>query len=337
MKPIPLMKFLYWGFLAISGIVAIQAQVVSTGITGLVRDTAGTPLVGAAVQVVHVPTNATASAVTNQFGRFTVRGLAPGGPFSVTANASSYSPATASDVFTELGNDADVTLTLKGTIVQMERFVATASRNDLDATATGSASTLDAARIENQPTINRAFADLMRTNPYVTVRAGTDRISALGMNNRFNSISVDGARINDSFGLSPSGLVSTVNPFALEALEQFSIDLSPYDVRRSGFTGASINAVTKSGTNQFHGSAYYITTNDDLQQADIIGANAGTRVPLDERIYGFTLGGPILKNRLFFFANFDDFERKGVSISPIFEPNGTELSAIESRLSQISS
>ena len=335
MKLFHLTRGLRLAVLLITSALPLVAQVVSTGMTGLVRDTAGAPITGATVTIVHTPTNATSTAVTNQFGRFTVRGLPVGGPFSVTADATGHTAATAPNIFTELGREVDVTLTLKGTIVQMERFVATASRSELDAAATGSSSTLDLARIENQPTVNRSFADLMKTNPYLTVRAGTDRISALGMNNRFNSISVDGARINDSFGLSPSGLVSTVNPFAMEALEQFSIDLSPYDVRRSGFTGASINAVTKSGTNRFRGSAYYIVTNDDLQGSDIVGANAGNRQPLDEETYGFTLGGPILKDRLFFFANFDNFERTGVSVAPVFAPNASELAAIDARIGQI--
>ncbi|MES2697315.1 MAG: TonB-dependent receptor [Verrucomicrobiota bacterium] len=313
-----------------------QAQVVSAGITGMVRDTAGTPVPNASVVIVHTPTNATSTAITNQFGRFAVRGLPVGGPFTVTANADSYSPATANNVLTELAQDAEVSLTLKGSVVVMEKFVASASRSDLDATATGSGTTIDALRISRQPTVNRSFADLMRTNPYVTSRAGGDRMTALGMNNRFNSISVDGARINDSFGLNASGLFSVNNPFAMEALEAFSVDLSPYDVSRSGFTGASVNAVTKSGTNQFHGSAYYITTNDDLQGRDLIGANAGGRIYSDEITKGFTLGGPIIKNRLFFFLNWDDFERKGTSVTPVFTPNAADFATISTRLTAIS-
>ena len=313
------------------------AQVVSSGISGLVRDTAGNPVVGAAITSVHLPTNATSSAVTNQFGRFAIRGLPVGGPYSVTGSAATFSPATASDIFTDLGNDAEVTLTLKGTVVVMERFIATASRSDLDAAATGSGTTLDVMRIESQPTLGRAFADLMKTNPYVTSRSGFDRMTALGMNNRFNSIAVDGARINDSFGLNASGLFSVNNPFAMESLEQFSVELSPYDVRRSGFTGASVSAVTKSGTNRLHGSAYYIITNDDLQGRDIVGANAGNRQFSEEETKGFTLGGPIWKNRLFFFTNSDKYERNTVSVSPIFVPNPADLTTINNRISQIAS
>jgi len=328
-----LASVLLLGF-AVSG---LRAQIVSSGITGFVRDTAGDPVPGATVTAVHTPTNATSLAVTNSLGRFSISGLPTGGPFRVTSSASGFEPATAPEIYTQLGSDADVLLTLKSTVVQLERFVATASRNDLDASSTGAASVLSSDRIAMQPTVNGSFADLMKTNPFLTIRAGGDRITALGANNRFNSISVDGARINDSFGLNASGLASFNNPFALDALEQFSIELSPYDVRRSGFTGASINAVTKSGTNEFRGSAYWIATNDGLQQPDIIGANAGKRVFNEEETRGFTLGGPILRDRLFFFANFEQYTRDSVPVSPVVTPNAADLSLVEARLAQINS
>lgn len=314
---------------------SVFGQIVSAGLTGLVRDTAGGPVVGATVTAVHRPTNATAIAVTNQFGRFSLRGLPVGGPFSVTSSADGFTTGEATDVFTELGSDVDVTLTLKSNVVVMEKYTASASSNDLDATAAGTGSILNSDRIAVQPNLNRSFADMIRTNAFVTVRAGGDRITAVGQNNRFNSISVDGARITDAFGINASGLFSFNNPFSLDALEQFSVDISPYDVRRSGFTGASINAVTKSGTNEFHGSAYYIVTDEDLQQPDIIGANANIRTFSEERTYGYTLGGPIFKNRLFFFANWERSTRDSVPVAPVYMPNATDLATIQSRLAQI--
>ncbi len=314
---------------------SLQAQVVSSGVTGLVRDTAGNPVVGAIVTAVHTPTSATALGVTNQFGRFSIRGIPVGGPFTITSSLDGFTSNSVADVFTDLGSDADVTITLKSNVVVMEKFVATASRNDLDASTTGAGSTISAVRIESQPTINRSFADLMKTNPFVAIRAGGDRVTALGMNNKFNSISVDGARVNDPFGLNASGLQSINNPFALDALEQFSVDLSPYDVRRSGFNGASINAVTKSGTNEFHGTAYHIFTNQGIQGKDLVGNTAGTRTFAEEKTTGYTLGGPILKNRLFFFANYEKFGRDGVSVTPVVTPEAAALTAISARLAQV--
>lgn len=314
---------------------SLNAQVVSSGVSGLIRDTGGNPVVGAIVTAVHVPTNANGLGFTNQFGRFSIKGLPVGGPFTITASADGFTPNSATDIMTDLGSDADLTITLKSNVVVMEKFVATASRNDLDASSTGAGSTLSAQRIESQPTVNRSFADLMKTNPFVAIRAGGERVTALGMNNRFNSISVDGARINDPFGLNGSGLQSINNPFALDSLEQFSVDLSPYDVRRSGFNGASINAVTKSGTNEFHGTAYYYFTNSGIQGKDIFGATAGKRTFSREKTTGYTLGGPILKNRLFFFANFEKFGRDGTSITPVITPDAAALSSVTARLAQI--
>jgi hypothetical protein len=314
---------------------SLHAQVVSTGVTGLVRDTGGNPIVGATVTAVHLPTNATSLAVTNQVGRFTITGLPAGGPFTVTATADGFTTNAATDVQTDLGNNAEVSITMKSGAIVMEKFVATASRNDLDAGSMGAGSTLSAQRIESQPSVSRSFADLMKTNAFVAIRAGGDRVTALGMNNKFNSVTVDGARTNDAFGLNGSGLQSFSNPFALDALEQFSVELSPYDVRRSGFTGASINAVTKSGTNDFHGSAYYIFTNSGLQQRDIVGANAGGRTFSEEKTRGYTLGGPILKNRLFFFVNYEKYERDAVPVSPVFQPDAAVFSTIQARLNQL--
>ena len=135
----------------------------------------------------------------------------------------------------------------KEEVVAMEKFVATASRIGLDANATGASSVLDNRRLSVQPTVSRSFSDLIKTNPFVSIRAG-QQVQALGMNNRYNSITLDGAKINDSFGLNASGLFSLNNPFSLDAVEQFSVSLTPYDVRQSGFAGASVNAVSKSGT-----------------------------------------------------------------------------------------
>jgi len=314
---------------------SLIAQVVSTGVTGLIRDTGGNPVTGATVTAVHVPTNASSLGLTNQFGRFSIKGLPAGGPFTVTASADGFSPNSATDIQTDLGSDADITITLKSGAIVMEKFVATASRSDLDASSIGAGSALSAQRIESQPSLSRSFADLMKTNAFVAIRAGGDRVTALGMNNKFNSVTVDGARTNEAFGLNASGLQSFSNPFALDALEQFSIELSPYDVRRSGFTGASINAVTKSGTNEFHGSAYYIFTNSGLTQRDIVGANAGGRTFSEEKTKGYTLGGPILKNRLFFFANYEKYERESVPVSPVFQPDSAALSTIQARVTQL--
>ncbi len=306
---------------------AAAQGVVSGGITGAVLDASGKPVVGASVTVVHVPTNTTNTAITGPNGRFRVTGLRPGGPYTVSATAENYTIQGLSDVTAPLGEESDVTLTAKSEVLQLEKLSVSGSQTDLDSAATGAGSMMNSRAILNQPTTNRSFADLMKTNPFVSIRNGA-QVQALGSNYRYNSISIDGARQNDQFGLSSSGLFSLKNPFALDALESFSVDLTPYDVTQSGFAGASINAVSKSGTNEFHGSAYYIYTSYKWQGSDIFGSTKDTRpTQFYERTTGFTFGGPIIKNKLFFFVNYEKYSNpSGGTAIPGFKPDSGALS-----------
>ncbi|HEY0966089.1 MAG TPA: carboxypeptidase regulatory-like domain-containing protein [Opitutaceae bacterium] len=324
---------LVWSVIGLTFITA-HAQVVSGGFSTSVRNTDGQPVAGATVTVVHVPTNATTTGTTRANGQAAFRGLPAGGPFTVSVKADGYADASVQGLATVLGEDTNVSVTLTSTVITMQAFVAEADRTDLDASAAGSSSLLDAARMAAQPTGNRSFADLIKTNSYVSIRAGSQLV-ALGTNNKFNSISVDGARINDQFGLNASGLASYNNPFSLDALEQFSVSLVPTDVRRSGFTGASVNAVTKSGTNEFKGTAYYIYTNSGLKGEDVFGTTAGTKTFNDESTRGFTFGGPILKDRLFFFINYEKYKSESVPGNVGFTPDATVLAAIDARIAAI--
>jgi Carboxypeptidase regulatory-like domain len=318
--------------LALSPLAHAQG-VVSSGITGTISDTTGKPIGGATVTVVHVPTNTTYTAITGSNGRFKVSGLRVGGPYTVSATSGSSTISPLADVDTGLGEDTDVSLVASSDVMQLEKFVATGARNDLDANATGAGSVLSNRRISMQPTSTRSFADMMKTNPFVTVRS-FPQVTALGMNNRYNSITLDGARVNDQFGLSPSGLFSLKNPFSLDAVENFSISLVPYDVTQSGFAGASINVVSKSGTNEFHGSAYYLYTSDQWQGKDLSGTNAGKRpAAFYERTWGATLGGPIIKNKLFFFLNYEKFSNPSLGPSSAgFKPDTAALAVIDNAI-----
>src|SRR6185436_12739202 len=237
------------------------------------------------------------------------------------------------DVFTALGQDLDVSFALEPGVVVMEKFVLKESSLGLDANATGVGSLLDREKLLLQPTAQRSFADLVRTDPMVTLRAVFgDRqegmLAAVGTNNRFNSVMLDGARINDAFGLNASGLQSFFNPLSIETVEQFSISVSPFDVRQSGFTGAAVNAVTRSGTNTFHGSLYGYYSDQKYASRDLVGGLAGQR-PLDERkTWGATLGGPIWPNHLFFFANYEKFHREQTAPTAGFTPTAGDLTTI---------
>lgn len=310
-----------------------HAQLVSAGLTGVVNDSGGKPVSGATITAVHVPTNTSYTATTNENGRFRFSGLRVGGPYTISGSASGVNIQALNGVETALGDDVSVSLVARPDVVVMEKFVTTADTTALDANATGAGSVLDGRRIDAQPTNTRSFADLMKTNPFVSVRA-FPQVTALGMNNRYNSITLDGARLNDQFGLSGSGLFSLKNPFSLDAIEQFSVALVPYDVTQSNFAGASVNAVSKSGTNEFHGSAYYIYTSYKWQGKDLSGANVGRRpTPFYERTSGGTLGGPIIKDRLFFFVNYEKFDNpSGSPSNPGFIPTSAFLTAIDAQI-----
>ena len=305
------------------------AQLTTSGISGVVRDTTGKAVAGAAVTAVHTPTNTPFSTVATEAGRFYFRGLPVGGPYTLAASATGYSGQPAGGIYTQLGTDIDVNLTIKSDVVVLERFVATASKTDLDGSASGTAFSLSSDKITDRPTSERSLADMIAASPLVTLRETfgdreESQISALGQNNRYNSIQIDGSRINDMFGLNSTGLASFFNPLSLDTIEQLSVQVSPYDVRQAGFTGASINAVTKSGTNQFRGSVYTYFRGDELFGFKLQGYNprehalTGRKFTprLERQTFGATLGGPILKNKLFFFLAYEDFESTSAGRDP---------------------
>jgi hypothetical protein len=312
---------------------AFAQGLVSSGITGSLRDSAGAPVAGATVTVVHVPTNSTYTATTTPAGRFSVTGLRVGGPYTVTSRVEGFEIAPTSDIYISLGDATDVTLRAQSETIQLEKFVVTGEVNALDANATGTGSTLNSQAILNMPTTNRSFADLMKTNAFASIRSGS-QVTALGMHHKYNSISIDGARQNDNFGLSGSGLFSLKNPFALDALESFSVKVADYDVAQSGYAGASINAVSKSGTNDFSGSLYYVYTSSKWQGADIYGTTEGQRPSkFYERTWGGTFGGPIIRDRLFFFLNYEKFSNpSGGATNRGFNPDTSVVSALGSQL-----
>lgn len=333
-----LLKGFVFGVIAcwFAAFTAFGQGITTSSISGTVTTASGEPIAGATVRATHLPTNTTFTAVSSQAGRFTLTGLPVGGPYSVEASAPSYTFGAITNVQTQLGASTEVNFVPSegAAVTQLEKFVVTGEVNDLDANTTGASSELDARRVNDQPSVSRSFADMIKTNPFVAIRSG-QALEALGMNNRYNSITLDGAPINDSFGLSSTGLFSLNNPFSLDAVEQFSISLTPYDVRQSGFAGAAVNVVSKSGTNQFHGSVYDIFTDSNWGGKDIYGSTKGTRPVSKERTYGFTLGGPIVKNRLFFFMNFEKYISDSAPTSAAFTPSNDFLSAVTSRIAQL--
>lgn len=341
------MKRLLGAIFVLGLAVATHAQIVTSGVTGVVRTADGRPIPGAKVQATHVPTGTVYDATTNDAGRYNIRSMAVGGPYTVVATATGYKNGERTDLMTVLGADVDANITLQAAdIVVMERFSVTAAATELDSTASGAGHILDSERLETKPTAQRSLADLISASSFVTLRATIgdreeSQISAVGQNNRYNSIMIDGARINDQFGLNMTGLASFFNPLSIDTLEQLSIQISPYDIRQAGFTGASINAVTRSGTNRLKGSAWHIWGGDELFGLQMQGEDTGTRINTGRKVVpqvkrttqGFWLGGPILKNRLFFFVNLEKFERVAVPGSPgLLAVDTADMNAFTTRL-----
>ncbi|MEO7413543.1 MAG: TonB-dependent receptor [Opitutaceae bacterium] len=346
LKYLPFLAFAVWLLASAPGLLA--QGIVSGGMTGLVRDSTGKTVTGANVKAVHVPTGTTYTATTNPSGRYNISGMVVGGPYTVSVDAGGYKPAERINIATQLGGTIDVNLAVESSaeVLVLDKVTVQGSALDLDSGASGAGTVIGASGIGATATVMRSFADVARTTPFVSLRGILSSrtqpiISAVGQNNRFNSILVDGARINDQFGLNGSGLQAFGNPISLDTIEQFSIQISPYDVSQSGFTGAAINAVTKSGTNQFHGSVYYYYTNDDFQGRNVFGATKGTRSFLEQKTKGVTLGGPIWKNHLFFFFNYEKFDSvipETAGFNPTASAQGTaDLAAINGRLAAIKS
>jgi hypothetical protein len=325
------------------------AQVVTSGLTGTVRGDDGKAAAGASVIAVHTPTNASFKAITNAEGRYSFRSLPAGGPYTVSTSVEGYGPVTVENVYTQMGTDALQDLTLKSEVLSLEKFTVTGEANTLDASQQGVSNLFTREQIELKPTTQRSFADLVSASPLITLRSlSGDReeaqITALGQNNRYNSIMIDGDRINDQFGLNATGLASFFNPIAVDTIGQFNAQPVTYDVRYSGFTGATVNFITKTGTNEFHGSAYYIFAGDHLAGIQMQGPDARTLVQsgnkvvpkLERPTYGFTLGGPIWKDHLWFFLNYEKFERIGAPNSAgLPGVNADDLAVINARVAQI--
>ncbi len=287
------------------------AQVTTAGIGGLVTDDAGRPLIGATVHAVHTPSGTEYGAAVNHEGRYNIRGMRTGGPYTVTVSYIGYSTNTEEGINLRLGDSYTHTVKLKEG-VEMDNIVVTSNAADrFNSRKTGAGSSFSSDAIESIPSVSRSVSDIVALSPLV----GKDgsNISIAGSNNRYNSFQIDGAVSNDVFGLSGTGTNgggTGSNAVSLDAIEEIQVVVAPFDVRQGGFTGGGINAITKSGTNTFKGSAYAYYNNENFY-----GSTAGTlaegqeRVKADEqltRIFGATAGGAIVKDKLFAFVSLEN-------------------------------
>jgi hypothetical protein len=290
---------------------AAYAQVTTSGVQGTVTTSDGMPVGDATVTVTDTRTGLTRAVVSTPTGAFDIRNLNVGGPYTIKAEAAGQQPQQVTDIFLSLGSPTGVNLQFSGATTQ-DVIVITATQAGAVQTAIGPAATFTNEDLQTTPAINRDLKDIVRLDPRIRLDEGfVDAIQCAGAHPRFNSLTVDGIGLNDGFGLNSNGYPTERMPFPYDAIENVSVELAPFDVQYGFFTGCNINAVTKAGTNQFHGSVFFDYTDDSLV-GDKIG-DATIDVPqFDEKRYGFTLGGPIIQDRLFFFAAYEKFE--GVNI-----------------------
>ncbi len=297
--------FLFVMLFASASALAIET---SSSVRGTVTDEAGNPLSGASVVVTRPGTALAKSTTTNASGNFSVRNLPVGDNYSVTVTRSGYENGSVAGLTLVLGQTTDLEINLASDI-PMEEVVVTGSRLKAQV-AIGPSATFGLQELERTPAINRNITDVLRIDPRIYVDESRGDINAIqcgGKNSRFNSLNVDGVASNDLFGLNSNGYPTERMPFSYDAIEQVSVELAPYDVNYGGFTACNINAVTKSGSNEFFGSFFYDYTDDDLRANSLEGDDISTG-SYDESRWGINVGGPIIKDKLFFFLAYEELE-----------------------------
>ena len=282
---------------------ALSQGVTTSGISGVVTETNGQPLPGANVVATHLPSGTRYGAVSNLEGKYSIPGMRVGGPYRLSVSFIGFSTQEVDGLVLSLGVFSNVNITLKEDGQELSEVLVTASPNSLFSNErTGANTSIDNRALSKLPTISRSINDFTRLAPQ------SNGQSFAGQDSRLNNITVDGSYFNNSFGLgsgsNPGGRTG-VSPISLDAIEQISVNVAPYDVRQGNFTGAGVNTVTRSGTNEVTGSAYYFWRNNNN-----VGTKAGENTfnPGDFNYsqIGFRVGGPIIKDKLFFFASFED-------------------------------
>ena len=281
-----------------------NAQDTASAIRGTVTDTDGNVVSGATVVVKHLPTGSSKTYTTNESGNYQARGLRVGGPYMVSISSEGYADASQEDIYISLGETQTIDAAIAANDYEVEEVVVFASKTQsvFSADNMGSGVSINSDTLENAPTISRDVEDFLRLDSRINLR-DNGGFSVSGVNNRSNNFSIDGVSANDPFGLEANGFAGLGQPFNLDTIEQLNVQLSPYDVTLSNFTGASVNAVTKSGTNDFTGSFNYQYGDQDLSRdLDVF----------KDKNLSATLGGPIIKDKLFFFIGMEDTSRSNI-------------------------
>jgi len=292
--------------------VPVFAQETTSAIRGTVISSSGAGISGASVSVTHEPSGSVSSQVTNSQGIFLARNLRVGGPYSVTVTTE-YANKIIDNIYLELGETDKLKIVIGGPSVQ-EEVVVYGQRLSTSGLMTGPRSTLTSDQIGRIASVKRDLKDAVATQPFVNVYSisfngdDTESISIAGANARYSSFSVDGIGQSDDFGLEYGGYPGVRSPISLDSVEQVNVSVVDFDVRDSGSTAGNVNVVTKSGTNEFSGSMYGYQMGDSWV-GDQIEDQSVTIGEFDEETVGYTFGGPVIEDKLFFFINYDKFEK----------------------------
>ncbi len=284
--------------------VAGNAQETSSAVSGTISSETGAPVAGATVTIRSDATGLTRSATTNASGEYIIRNLPVGTQaYTLTVRGAGFADERRSGVSINLGSTATESFALSSG-AEMEEIVTFGTQQAVAQVAVGPNSTFGLESLETAPAINRNIVDVVRADPRIYVdesRGDINAVQCAGKNSRYNSLTVDGVRMNDAFGLNSNGYPTERMPFSYDAISQVSVELAPFDVIYGGFSACNINAVTKSGSNDFYGGAFYDFTNDGLR-ADELEGDSITTGSYDEQRYGVNFGGPIIQDKLFFFV-----------------------------------
>ena len=307
---VQLLKKGFAAFVAIFVGVVGYAQITTSSLAGRIQDENGEPLAGAAVVAVHTPSGTQYAAVANGEGRYVINGMRAGGPYTVEISFLGFQTQEYSDITLQLAETYNLNAVVKQQTEQLTSAVVLASPSSkFAAEKTGASTNVSSAEITALPTVSRSITDVTRLSPY-----GGSGMSFAGTDGRTANFTVDGANFNNNFGLSER-LPGGGNPISIDAIEELQVVISPYDVRQTNFIGGGVNAITKSGTNKFRGSAYFYHRNENMRGDAVEGVQIpGARDRDRNTTYGFTLGGPIVKNKLFFFVNAEYAKMPSVAV-----------------------
>ncbi|MDR7050546.1 hypothetical protein J2X54_003027 [Duganella sp. 3397] len=309
--------------------VPAMAQNTTSSIAGRVSAGDGKPAAGATVTIVHTESGTSTKVVTDAEGRYLQRGLRTGGPYTIIISKDGVEEKR-ENVFTQLAETATVDATLGAQQMQVVTVAGSAARSEkFSKTNMGAGTSISATELAIQGSINRNLQDYARADPRVSQ---TDKergeMSVAGQNSRYNSLTIDGVAVNDTFGLEASGSPTSKQPISIEAIQSVQINVANYDVTQKGYVGGNINAVTKSGTNTVKGSVYYVFRDDKLSGDRYNSSTDSYYAPPKSKdtTKGFTVGGPIIKDKLFFFANYEKLESS--RSAPAFGPLGSSLTNV---------